>query len=201
MASVYDSIAHQYVKRYRANPRGPWPFSETRIDRLFQECTDPNTCIDSPVMLDLGCGNGLPFLREFAECGYKTVGVDCSKIMIEMASEHVPAAKLYHKHMEDMKFGPQTFDVVVANQSILHLPREMHLSMFKKIREWLKGGGRFLYSGPNGDNKGNEKEWLGARVYESHYDFETTCRLMEEAGFLFDYKEQDNDDIWIQAFA
>jgi len=162
----------------------------------MEQCPDPSTCIEAPVILDLGCGNGYPFLKEFADCGYHTVGVDSSKEMIDMSSTNVPAAKLYNKSMDKCNFKVRTFDVVVANHSIQHLPRREHIDMFRKIREWLKGGGRFLYSGLDG----TEKEWVDANVYKSHYDFDKTVALMEEAGFEFDYAEQD-DGGWIQARA
>lgn len=205
MASVnYDRIADAYCARYRANPEGS-PALQKRIDRLMEQCPDPSSCVAAPAMLDLGCGNGHPFLKEFADCGYKTIGVDTSERMIELASDNVPAAKLLCKPMQRCNFAEASIDVVVANRSLLHVPRRMHAEMFAKIREWLVGGGRFLLGGLDGENKGSAKKWLGDDVYESYYDLETTKTMLTDAGFLFDYIEHEDDfgehGWWIQAYA
>ncbi|MFZ5453141.1 MAG: class I SAM-dependent methyltransferase [Thermodesulfobacteriota bacterium] len=44
-------------------------------------------------VLDLGCGDGVPVCRFFAEQGHEVIGVDFSKSMIALAREKVPQAQ------------------------------------------------------------------------------------------------------------
>lgn len=197
-----SEVAKHYQDKYRSRMSKEM---DARIDRLFAECSNPDMCVEPPVMLDLGCGGGVPFLKEFADAGYKVVGVDNSLAMLEIARRNVPSAKFFEKDMRNMKFGDNTVDVVVANHSILHLPREHHRSMFEKILQWLKGGGIFLFGGPDYDNKGSEEEWLGEKFYESHFNRADTTKLLEEVGFVIMYseradtKEEKGEYAWIQA--
>ncbi|MFC7617506.1 class I SAM-dependent methyltransferase [Actinokineospora soli] len=43
-------------------------------------------------VLDLGCGSGLPTARQLLDAGMVVVGVDESRVMLDLAEEQAPAA-------------------------------------------------------------------------------------------------------------
>jgi predicted methyltransferase len=55
--------------------------------------------------------------------------------------------------------------------------------MFRAIHRWLKPGGVLLISVEGGDEPAVTGDWLGAPMYYSHFDEETTTRLVRAAGF------------------
>jgi len=57
-----------------------------------------------------------------------------------LAREHAPGATLIHASMTEIDFPPESFDVVVALYSIIHVPREEQPALVRRIREWLRPG-------------------------------------------------------------
>ena len=65
-----------------------------------------------------------------------------------------------------------------------HVPRERHAELFEHIHSWLRPGGLFVASLGAADEPGDtEEDWLGVPMFFSHYDADTSRRLVKEAGF------------------
>lgn len=136
---------------------------------------------DAP-LLDLGCGNGLPSTARLAE-HFRVTGVDASAGQLERARRNVPGATFIQADMAGVDFPDGSFQAVVAYYSIIHLPREEHEALFSSIARWLRPGGWFVCSlGAGASDGGIEPDWLGAPMYWSHHDAETSRRLIESAG-------------------
>ena len=112
-------------------------------------------------VLDLGCGNGVPALREIARL-HRAVGVDISKTQTELARANVPHADLVHADVAELAFPARSCDAVVAFYLFDHLPREEHATLLARVREWLTPDGLFLFSvegeGPTGGRRGVARE-------------------------------------------
>jgi cyclopropane fatty-acyl-phospholipid synthase-like methyltransferase len=173
VAAGYDAVAEQYAAL--EHPDREWP----RL-RLLREVLARLPA--GSTVLDLGCGNGIPALREIAQ-QHKAVGVDISARQADLARAHVPAAEVVHGDVQQLNFGPHSFDAVVALYLLDHLPREEHASVFARVRSWLRPSGLFLFSVEPEDEPGNVQLWLGKPMYFSHFDAETTIGLVREAGF------------------
>lgn len=139
MTTNYDPIAEQYKRSKLA----PW--------RTHIECftlLDTLGDIRGKSVLDVACGEGF-YTRLLQHLGAaRTVGVDLSEGMIELAQKqeaHNPQGIEYHVgDGRDLPFREE-FDVVVAGYLLNYAPdRNELLAMCRGIARSLKPGGRFV---------------------------------------------------------
>ena len=173
VAAGYDEVAEQYAALEQ--PGAEWP--RLRLLRGLLARLQPGSTV-----LDLGCGNGIPALREIVRL-HEGVGVDLSATQVALARTNVPRAKLIHGDAVGLDFAPGSFDAVVAFYLLDHLPREEHARLFAKAWQWLTPGGLLLFSVEPEDEPANVTEWLGKPMFFSHFDAETTLGLVRNGGF------------------
>ena len=110
--------------------------------------------IDSPIILDIGCGTGVPTMELAGMCNGKITGVD-----IDMAALEKLKAKIREKKLTDrvrvvncsitnMPFEDVTFDIIWAEGSVSHLGFGKTV---KLLRKYLKNGGFLVVH----DDEGN----------------------------------------------
>jgi SAM-dependent methyltransferase len=91
---------------------------------------------------------------------------------------------LLQADMSRLHFRPLSFDAVVAFYSIIHVPREEHARLLRRIATWLRPRGLLIACMGTRDEPGAiEQDWLGAPMYWSAFDANTSERLVREAGF------------------
>jgi len=143
------------------------------------------------VVLDLGCGAGVPVTRWLADRGYTVTGVDVSARQLELTRTNVPEGTFLKADMTELNFAPQTFDAVVAFHSIIHVPRAEYRTLLAGVHRWLKLGGVFLATMTVTDYEGRDEDWAGwgAPMVWSHYDSKANVAMLREAGFEIRYAE------------
>jgi SAM-dependent methyltransferase len=169
----YDSIASEHldwIGRIVGDPR--MRFLAALTERLPE----------SGVVLDLGCGAGVPCTAALAE-HYDVLGVDISAAQLELARRLVPKARFRKADIAAVDFPDGGFDAVTAFYSIGHVPRQRHAEIFARIAKWLRPGGLFLAALACGGTDGVEDDWLGAPMYFSSHDPATNRDLLQQAGF------------------
>ncbi len=133
-------------------------------------------------VLELGCGSGSTTTERLAQ-RFRLTGVDLSARQIALIRRRIPGASFIHADMATVAFPSESFDAVVAFYSIIHVPREEHGSLLRRIAGWLRPGGLFVATmGARSTEAGYEADWLGAPMYWSHFDAETNRRLVRDAG-------------------
>jgi SAM-dependent methyltransferase len=98
--------------------------------------------------LDLCCGQG-NVSEALAARGCTVTGADFSPAMLAMARKRVPGAKFIEANAQDLPFADKTFDIVVSNLGICHVP-DQPLAL-RQVRRVLRPGGRFamtVWCGP-----------------------------------------------------
>jgi cyclopropane fatty-acyl-phospholipid synthase-like methyltransferase len=175
----YDLVADAYAALEREGAE--WP-RMTHLRELLA------TLPDAADVLDVGCGNGIPAMRAIAE-RHRGVGVDISGAQIERARTNVPTARFFHSDILDLEFEPGSFDAIVAFYTVEHLPREEHAHLFQRFYEWLRPGGRLLFTLEPDDEPGRTGEWLGVPMFISAHDPEKTTALLEQTGFVVERRK------------
>jgi SAM-dependent methyltransferase len=135
-------------------------------------------------VLDLGSGNGIPAARILAG-RFRVTGVDISDVQVRRARRLVPRARFVRADLSEIDFSPSSFAAVISLYSLIHVPREQHRPLFRKIARWLVPGGWFLATLGHSAYEGQESGWLGsgAPMLWSHYDAATYRRGLGAEGF------------------
>jgi SAM-dependent methyltransferase len=173
VADGYDRVALRYAELEGEEtwPRMRW------VSRVLAELPDGAS------VLDLGCGGGVPVGPAVVTRGHRFTGVDISSAQVELARANVPEAEFVQSDLTSVDLPHGAFDAVFSFYAIDHVPREEHAALFRSIHGWLKPGGTLLISVEAGDEPAATGEWLGAPMYFSHFDEETTIGLVRTAGF------------------
>jgi len=141
-------------------------------------------------VVDLGCGSGVPITRYFATRGYQVEGYDLSPAMLDIARREVPEAAFTETRIEDVALEPKSVDLILSFFAIIHVPREEHAGLFGRMWTWLRPGGMALLSLGTSDNpSGFEPDWHGAPMAWSHFDADTSLKLLRDAGFKIDWSD------------
>ncbi|MFB6291889.1 MAG: class I SAM-dependent methyltransferase [Candidatus Nanohaloarchaea archaeon] len=170
------------------------------FEQMFREMPE-----NSPV-LDLGCGNGLPFDRFLVDEGFEVTGVDIAEKHVSEARENVPEAEFLQGDFFDQDFGPGSFDAVVSFYAIFHIPREEHGDLFEKMHHWLKDSGLILVTvggGEGFEEMRAERDFIGSEMVWSSPSQRESIELIEEAGFeILDTHEEKSENehhLWVLA--
>ncbi len=134
-------------------------------------------------ILDAGCGAGIPVSKILAE-HFDVTGVDFSEAQIELAKKNVPNAKFICEDMTKLNFPDDTLDGICSYYAIIHIPREEHQPLLANFHRMLKTGGIVLLClGAQNLVDDIDENYLGTRMYWSHYDSATYLKLLKEIGF------------------
>jgi 2-polyprenyl-3-methyl-5-hydroxy-6-metoxy-1,4-benzoquinol methylase len=98
-------------------------------------------------ILDLGCGSG--WLSVFlARNGFKVTGIDVAPHALELGRQWAAMESLDITFdvgdMGDMPYPNNSFDAVVANSIIEHLPLSLALVAMDKVKSMIVPGGTFI---------------------------------------------------------
>lgn len=103
-------------------------------------------------ILDIGCGTG-HLLYYLEKRGYKNfLGIDISPQQVNFCKENVSKHVGKFDAFEFLKDKKNTYDVVVANDLLEHIPKGKILKFLKLVNEALKSNGIFLMKTPNMGN-------------------------------------------------
>lgn len=134
-------------------------------------------------VLDAGCGAGIPISQMLSE-RFHVTGVDFSEAQVELARKNVPNAKFLCEDMTKLNFPENTFEGIVSYYAIIHIPREEHQPLLANFHRMLKPGGfALLCLGAEHLIDDLDENYLGTRMYWSHFDSETYLRMLKECGF------------------
>jgi len=176
LPEIYNRFAVTYE-----NNRDSFDMSE-----IFEEFYG-NLNLPEGNLLDLGCGAGEPFARWFLDRGWNVTGVDFSSQMLELARRYAPEMKAICADMRDVEFDKSTFDAIISIYSLFHVPREAHLHLFQNWSQWLRPGGKVLFTYATQEYTGQEefdgnKEFLGEQLFYSHDREPALMEKLQQSG-------------------
>jgi ubiquinone/menaquinone biosynthesis C-methylase UbiE len=145
-------------------------------------------------VLDAGCGAGVPISQILSE-HFAVTGVDFSEAQIELAKKNVPNATFICEDMTKFNFPENTFDGITSYYAIIHIPREEHQPLLANFHRILKPGGiALLCLGAENLIDDIDENYLGTRMYWSHYDTETYLKILNDCGFSIIWSRRVADE-------
>ncbi len=136
------------------------------------------------IILDLGCAYGRD-VAVFLKKGFRVVGIDLSKKMIESAKERVVDGQFYIMDVKKLKFEDNFFDGVWGSKIFLHLSKKDVKKSLQETHRVLKPNGIFFLSVKMG--KGEKMladiRYGGKKKFWSFFQKEEIEREVINAGF------------------
>ena len=125
------------------------------------------------VILDLGCGSGVPIAEVLLEDGFDVYGVDASPTLVAAFRERFPNAAVVCESVEHSTFFDRRFDAAVAVGLMFLLNESTQRALIRRIASVLHPAGQFLFSAPlqrctwADSLTGRESLSLGAEAYRA----------------------------------
>jgi len=181
--SGYNAIANRYLATRTR---------DSEDVRLLNELT--RRLHEGAKVLDSGCGAGIPISQMLSE-KFEVTGVDFSEAQIELAKKDVPNATFICQDMTKLDFPDNTFDGICSYYAIIHIPREEHQALLANFHRMLKLDGLALVClGAESLIDDIDENFLGTRMYWSHYDSETYLKMLTECGFIIIWSKRVADE-------
>ncbi|MEO5976924.1 MAG: class I SAM-dependent methyltransferase [Chryseolinea sp.] len=165
----YDKIAQWWHDKHNASDYGL-----KQIERAITYCGSVGTA------LDVGCGSGGRIIRKLTDAGYLVTGVDASAKMIQLAQENHPTLEFHTADICDWK-SDRKYNLIVAWDSIFHLPLKMHEPVVLKLCDMLAINGVLIYT--FGDDYGeHESDWHDDKFYYSTIGIDANLKIIMNHG-------------------
>lgn len=170
----YDALGDGYLE---------WTLGVDPVHRITYQDLALEHVRPGSLVLELGCGPGIPTGRQTAE-RHTFVGVDLSASQLALARSNVPSGRLVRADMSQVEFRDGSVDAVLAFYSLIHVPREEHARVVGSIHRWLRPGGVLALNLTAHDDPGSVDGWIDdIPMYWSGFDAATNVELVREAGF------------------
>jgi SAM-dependent methyltransferase len=98
------------------------------------------------LVLDVGCGNGIPITRALLSEGHRVVGLDSSSAMLARLKQNCPEALAVRGIVESCPFADRIFDAAVAWGVMFHLNPKDAIRAIANVSRILKRGAPFLFT-------------------------------------------------------
>ncbi len=136
------------------------------------------------VILDLGCGTGIPYGKYAVESGFKLTGIDYSEEMIKLAGKNVPLGNFIVQSMENLK-EEEEFDAIYASYSLQLLYPSAFLSVTESCTKNLKRKGLFYISlNEPKTNRGDYAVVMGEKMFFKDYSEEELTAVFKKLGMV-----------------
>ena len=144
---------------------------------------------DGSKALDVGCGAGGRFVRILQNRGLSVTGLDVSAEMIKLASSNHPD---HHFMQQDICSWEteERFDVILAWDSLFHLPLAMQQPVITKLCQLLAKGGVLIYTFGNAQGEHTD-QWHNDTFYYSSIGVNENIQLLISSGLSILHLELD----------
>ncbi len=133
------------------------------------------------VALDVGCGTGR-LMGLLGKHGFRTDGLDVSPAMIALARRRHPDARLFHADIGGWE-PPEAYDLIVAWDSVWHVPLARQEAVLTKLCRGLSPGGVFVFTTGGTDAPEERRDsHMGPPMYHATLGVPKTLHGLAEAG-------------------
>jgi SAM-dependent methyltransferase len=172
---VPAGLPHDYYERIHEVERAHWWHRGMRTieARLLGHRLRPGLHV-----LDAGCGTG-GFLRWLADTATpeRACGVDIGVDAIRLAAARVPEAELHVRPLHRLPFEPDSFDLIVVNDVLQHVPDNDIQASLLELRRVARPGAALLV------RTGGARRMRRERADWRLYDRKSLRATLEAAGW------------------
>lgn len=183
LGKKYDKIATWWQEQHDQGEYGV-----TALKRALQLHGAPADG-QAGLALDVGCGAGGRFIRRLESAGFQITGLDVSAEMVRLAAATHPAHRFQHQDICTWQTN-NTYDFILAWDSLFHLPMHEQKPVVAKLCAALKPCGTLLYTFGNavGDH---EDQWQDDIFYYSSIGIAGNLQLLLAHGLTIQHLELD----------
>ena len=136
------------------------------------------------LVLDVGCGNGIPVTRALLSRGHRVVGLDSSSEMLARFRRNCPEAFPIQGIVQCCPFADRMFDAAVAWGVMFHLKTDDAVRAISSVSRVVRIGAPFLFtSGDVDDLDGKEDKMNGVTFRYYSHSVESYRRILGDHGF------------------
>ncbi len=137
------------------------------------------------LILDLGCGNGVPITEALAKAGHRVIGLDSSSGMLTLFRVNLPNTPVVRADARQCPFAACEFDAAVSWGMLFHLPRVDQSAVFESVSRVLKPGAPFLFTAAEiaGSNNGGITGTMNGVTFQ-YYAVPSYRTLVAEHGLV-----------------
>lgn len=175
----YDAIAQVYLENRARLKSGKY------VQKLLKNLPK------RAMVLDLGCGAGVPVDDILLKAGHEVVGLDISGEQIKLARKNCPRGEYMVGDIMVLQKGDYHVDAVISLYTWFHLPKNKQQERLEAVASFLPKGGKLLITMGDHPFEG-EHALYGARVWVSQYGTAKNRQMVEMVGFEILLDELDN---------
>lgn len=140
-------------------------------------------------VLDVGCGVGGRLIDELEQFPFSIYGIDVSEGMLARAKMNHPES---HFELADITTwrSEKSFDLIIAWDSIFHLPYKSQEPVIRKLCTLLKEGGVLIYTFGN-DVGDHTDTWHDDTFYYSSIGINRNIEILLQCGLTLKHLELD----------
>lgn len=136
------------------------------------------------LVLDVGCGNGIPITRALLSRGQRVIGLDSSSAMLTHFKQNCPEALAVRGTVQACPFANGVFDAAVAWGVMFHLNPEDAIRAIANVSRTLKRGAPFLFTSGDVDGfDGKEGKMNGVTFRYFSYSVHSYRRILGDCDF------------------
>lgn len=136
------------------------------------------------LVLDIGCGNGVPITRSLLNGRHRVVGLDSSSAMLAQFTQNCPEAFAIRGVVQSSPFADCVFDAAIAWGVMFHLRPQDAITAIASVSRVVKVGAPFLFTSGDIDGfEGKEGEMNGVTFKYFSYSRDSYRRILRDHGF------------------
>jgi SAM-dependent methyltransferase len=148
-------------------------YSNERIDQtgVPEVTTLAAALAPASLVLDAGCGNGLPLSRALLGAGHRVVGLDSSAAMLLRFRANLSRTPAVRAIVEHAPFVDASFDAAIAWGVLFHLTLARQRHAIEEVSRLLRPRAPFLFTSGGDPGQGGEVVGVMNGVTFHYYSF------------------------------
>jgi SAM-dependent methyltransferase len=145
------------------------------------------------LVLDVGCGNGIPITRTLLSGGHRVIGLDSSSAMLASFKHNCPKASAVRGMIQSCPFADCMFDAAVAWGVMFHLNPEDAIKAIANVSRIVKRRAPFLFTSGDADGfDGKESKMNGVTFWYFSHSVPSYRRILGDYGFTLEDVHADS---------